>query len=726
MSPRLISVLLATMVVFSGCGTQSPSLPPSPDSHAQMLSVLEKMRQSDFEERMQFGAQSVESSEQDLELLPEILFRKRFELLSELGKRRLWRGDTEQAIAHYLEAFELLEKQTSQIPDSVREMGVFQLGLAYLRLGENQNCVNCTNGESCLVPVRKGGVHLMQDGSRNAIKYFTKLLEHNPKHLTGRWLLNIAYMTVGEYPASVPGAYLIDPALFESDSDFPRFQNVASARGLATLSLSGGSVVDDFDNDGDLDVMTSSSGLADQLRYFRNDAGNFSDATTEANLVGLFGGLNIVHADYDNDDDLDVFVMRGAWWDKSGRIPNSLLQNDGTGQFKDVTFECGIGDEHYPTQTAAGLDFDNDGDLDLYVGNETFPCQLFQNDGHGHFQDVAATAQVQNNRFSKAIACGDMNDDGFPDLYVSNLGEENRLFINQRDGTFKDIAKDLGVTGPRRSFATWFWDHNQDGVLDLFVATYSSEMRFVGDRFFGEPQNGEYPCLYQGDGQGGFGDVAKEQNLNHFTQAMGANFGDLDNDGYPDVYIGTGYPEYEALMPNQMYWNRGGQKFTDVTTAGGFGHLQKGHGVVFADIDQDGDQDVFQQMGGAFPGDRAADCLYENPGFGNNWLTLKLIGRQSNRSAIGVRIKAEIIDDGTSRAVFKWVNSGGSFGANPFRQEIGLGKARQIDRLEIYWPTTNQTQEFLNVPVNQSIEIVEGESAFSTNDLPGSPEKEQR
>lgn len=705
--------LLMLVLCSCGCDRQQTLTPQVPDGHARMVATLKVIGNSGLEERMQFGLNTVENEEQSLSFLPESLSEKRFALLCQLGKRRMWLGDTEQAIVHYLAAVELVENHKQSTPQPVREAALFQLGLAYLRLGENENCVNCTNGESCILPIRNEGVHVNQRGSRSAIKYFMQLLELNPDHMHGRWLLNLACMTVGDYPEGVPEEFLVDPGLYDSQADFPRFPNVASSCGLANLSLSGGCIVDDFDGDGDLDVVTSSSGFNDPLRYFRNDSGQFADATTEANLTGLNGGLNLIHADYDNDDDLDIYVMRGAWWAQDGRIPNSLLQNDGTGRFRDVTFECGMGAEHFPSQTAAWLDFDNDGDLDLYVGNEHYSCQLFQNDGRGGFRDVASLAGVENNRFTKAVTCGDFNNDRFPDIYVSNLGGENRLLRNNRNGTFTDIARELGVMGPHRSFPTWFWDYNQDGVLDLFVATYSSDMHFVGDRYFGLPQNGEYPGLYEGDGDGGFRNVAGEQNLTCFTQAMGANFGDLDNDGFPDFYIGTGYPDYDALMPNLMFWNRQGQGFVDVTTSGGFGHLQKGHGIGFADIDGDGDQDIFQQMGGAFPGDRAADCLYQNPGFRNNWLTLKLTGRQSNRSAIGARIKAECVDSGSPRAVYKWVNSGGSFGANPLRQQIGLGKAKRITRLEIYWPASDTIQEFFDVAVNQTIEIVEGQQRIS-------------
>ena len=675
-----------------------------------MLSILTDVRDSHLYERLYYGNMRVEAEEKQLELIPESFLQERFKYLERLGQRRLWQGETEKAIVHFEAAYRLLNNY--ETTSEVRDRCVFQLGLAYLRLGENENCVNCNNGESCLLPIRGAGVHENQKGSRNAVRWFTKYLKNNPENVPGRWLLNIAYMTLGEYPDNVPQDFLIEPAEFETNVDFPRFPNIASDHRLTTVSLSGGAIIDDFDGDDDLDIMASSWDASDHLRYFRNEDGKFTDASKDANLLGLFGGLNLIQADYDNDGDVDVYVMRGAWMGEAGRIPNSLLRNDGTGRFHDVTFECGM-KHHYPSQTAAWMDFDNDGDLDLYIGNETFSSQLFLNDGTGHFVDVASNAGVQNNGFTKGVSCGDFNGDGFPDIYVSNHGGANRLYRNDRDGTFQDIAVELGVTSPKMSLPAWFWDYNQDGVLDIFVASYSDGQGYVSDTFFSKPGDVEYDCLYQGDGNGGFREVAKERNLVTLTQTMGANFGDLDNDGFPDFYLGTGYPRFEGLMPNLMFRNQQGARFEDVTTAGGFGHLQKGHGIAFADFDGDGDQDVFQEMGGAYPGDRAADCLYQNPGFGNNWIAIKLIGQTSNRSAIGAHIRADIIEAGKPRTVYKWVNSGGSFGANPLRQEVGLGKAERIERLEIHWPSSNQTQEFLNVPVNQMIEIVEGAREYS-------------
>ena len=198
---------------------------------------------------------------------------------------------------------------------------------------------------------------------------------------------------------------------------------------------------------------------------------------------------------------------------------------------------------------------------------------------------------------------------------------------------------------------------------------------------------------------------------------MGSNFGDLDNDGYLDFYLGTGYPDYKNLMPSVMYRNRRGIDFVDVTYTGGFGHLQKGHAVVFADLDNDGDQDIFEQMGGAFPGDGYSNVLYENPGFKNHFLTIKLVGLDSNRSAIGARIHAEVVENGERRSIYKHVNSGGSFGANPLRQTIGLGKAEKIETLEIFWHTTGLTQTFHDIPLDQFIQITEGETQYTTIEL---------
>ena len=189
---------------------------------------------------------------------------------------------------------------------------------------------------------------------------------------------------------------------------------------------------------------------------------------------------------------------------------------------------------------------------------------------------------------------------------------------------------------------------------------------------------------------------------------MGSNFGDLNGDGYLDFYLGTGWPDYDELMPNQMFVNQEGRRFADVTMASGFGHLQKGHAIVFADLDQDGDQDVLEEMGGAYLGDGYYNACFENPGFGKHWLAIKLTGTKTNRAAIGARIHIEIEKGGVTRSIYRHVNSGGTFGGNPFQQNIGLGKAERIKLLEIEWPVSKEIQKFSDLEVNQRISITEG------------------
>ncbi len=638
---------------------------------------------------------------------------QRAELNSKIGTQEVFLGATEQGIGKLESAYETALKMGDRIPEDAINHLVFTLGVAHLRLAETKNCVESHTSESCLFPVRGEGVHVHKEGATKAIEYFTQILERRPDHLPSRWLLNIAYMTVGRYPNDVPKQFLMPPETFESEQTFPHFVERAGGLGLNTLSLAGGCIVDDFDADGLLDILVSAWDPAGQLRYFHNVGdGTFADHTDESGLTGIYGGLNLIQADYDNDSDIDVLVLRGGWLADSGRHPNSLLRNDGKGNFRDVTFDAGLGQEHFPTQTASWADYDNDGDLDLYVGNERFANQLFQNKGDGTFTDVAATAHVNDRGYTKGVIWGDYDNDRLADLYVSNLAGDNRLFHNNGNGTFSDVAAKLGVTGPSVSFPLWFWDFNNDGALDLFVASFWQDVALVAANYLGLPHGGEMDCLYQSDGKGGFHEVAAQQNLRRVTQPMGSNFGDLDNDGFLDFYLGTGYPQYEALVPNLMFRNNSGEGFLDVTTAGGFGHLQKGHGVAFADLDNDGDQDIFHELGGWYAGDAYGDALFENPGFGNHWITLKLVGTESNASAIGARIRIDIDDTTSQRSIYRWVNSGGSFGGNPLRQQIGLGKAEQISRLEIFWPTTGKTQVFSGLAVDQFIQITEGEPEF--------------
>ena len=350
-----------------------------------------------------------------------------------------------------------------------------------------EHCALHPNAEACILPLDGRGIHRLQTPSRQAIAAFTELLRSTEnaasgglsgeasarnwdvgapapgrndaaqQYLAARWLLNIAYMTVGGYPDEVPEPYRLPPETFESVEAMPRFANIAPALGLDTFDMCGGAIADDFDNDGYLDIVVSTWDTRGQIRYFRNNRdGTFTERTAEAGLLGLYGGLDMVQADYDNDGDVDLLVLRGAWLRAEGRHPNSLLRNDGEGTFTDVTFDAGLGEVHYPSPTAAWGDYDNDGDLDLYVGNESSralpaPSQLFRNNGDGTFIDVAAAAAVMNYRYAKAAVWGDYNGDGLQDLYVSNYRGNNRLYRNTGRGSSSTRRNGWGLPARREA-----------------------------------------------------------------------------------------------------------------------------------------------------------------------------------------------------------------------------------------------------------------------------------
>jgi hypothetical protein len=586
--------------------------------------------------------------------------------------------------------------------------------LAYMRMAELQNCCQSNNKDSCLLPIQGEGVHRQREGATRAAEVLEKALEAEPGHLEARWLLNIAHMTLGSYPEGVPERYLIPPSAFTSEYPLPRFTNVAKEAGVNVLGLAGGAILDDFDGDDRLDLMISHMGFEEQTRFFHNRGdGTFEDRTEAAGLLGETGGLNMIHADYDNDGFVDAVVLRGGWMSIDGRFPLSLLHNNGDGTFGDVTAEAGLL-RFAPTQTATWLDYDGDGWLDLFVGNESmpgdpYPCHLFHSNGDGTFTDVARETGVDLVAFVKGVTSGDYDNDGRPDLFVSlRQGRDHHvLFRNDgpRDGkwSFTDVAREAGVTEPRFSFGTFFFDYDNDGWQDLYVAGYDWESKgglagSVAADYLGLPTKADRPRLYHNLGNGRFEDVTKDAGLYRVVPAMGMNFGDLDNDGFLDIYLGTGNPEFGSLVPNRMFRNAEGRRFQDVTTAGNFGHLQKGHAIAVGDVDGDGDQDIFAQMGGAFLADTAYSTLYRNPGTANGWVGLKLEGVRSNRGAIGARIAVTVeTAEGELRTFHRTVSAGGSFGASPLRQHVGIGDARRIVSVEIRWPATGKTQTLTGI-----------------------------
>ncbi|MCC6163619.1 MAG: VCBS repeat-containing protein [Acidobacteria bacterium] len=623
-----------------------------------------------------------------------------------LGQTYAYSGRMDAVIDQFSKALALVVTHASPSDPTAVQLEE-ALGIAWLRKAEMDNSVQEHADDRCLLTPLGLAPYADTTASRKAIEHFLRYLSHRPDELEVKWMLNIAYMTVGGYPKEVPPAHLIPPSTFESAEDLGRFTDVARDVGLHSVATSGSSLVDDFDNDGLLDFITSSSDPCAQMKSFRRlPDGTFADVTAASGLTGQLGGLNAVHADYDNDGCVDILVLRGGW-DRPQR--KSLLRNDCKGGFADVTVAAGLDGPITATQAAVWTDIDNDGLLDIFVGQEGGEAQLHLNQGDGTFREIGKAAGLTHVAFTKGVVAFDYDNDGWQDLYASNLTGESFLYRNNRDRTFTEVALAAGVPGSLKAFASWAFDYDNDGWQDLFVTSYYTSVVESARTYLGLPPNGTTLKLYRNKGDGTFADVSMAVGLGKVFMPMGANFGDIDNDGWLDIYLGTGNPSYGALTPSSLLRNKDGTRFVDVTFSSGTGELHKGHGVSFADLDNDGDQDIVFEVGGAVPGDSHAVRLFRNPGHGNDWLALKLVGVKSNRSAIGARIAVTAEGPAGQRVMHRTVTTGGSFGGSPLLQHIGLGKADRVVRVDVWWPSTNTRQRFTNLTANQTFEITEFE-----------------
>jgi len=606
-----------------------------------------------------------------------------------------------------------LEIAQSSLPQAVPTIWQV-LGTAYLHFSEMENgTYHSARNQGIFPPAMPAEHYEKQEESKLAIQYFTKYLEQQPEDYQTRWLLNVAYSTLGEYPDKVPAAQLIPLSDFQSTQNIGRFKDVAHAAGTDAFLEAGGVIVDDFDNDGLLDIVASSMDACDPLHFYHNNGnGTFTDRSVEAGLADQLGGLNLVQVDYNNDGCMDILVLRGGW---EFPMRKSLLRNNCNGTFTDVTQQSGLGETVTSTNSAVWADIDNDGYLDLFIANENFPSQLFRNRGDGTFEDVSHAAGIDRTEFSKGVTAADYDNDGYVDFYVSNLNSPNLLYHNNHNGTFTDIAKQAGVQAPGTGFATWFFDYDNDGWPDLFVTSYPS---FSPDEvvrsYMHLPYHADTMKLYRNLHNGAFQDVTAEVGLDRVFIPMGANFGDVDNDGFLDIYLGVGQPSFGAILPHELLRNDGGKTFVDITASSGTGELHKGHGIGFADLFRRGHEDIVANAGGAIPSDRHDLRLFENPGNDNDWINVKLAGVKSNRAAVGARITVTVENDGHARTICRTVGYGSSFGGNPMEQHIGLGHGAHITSIDIWWPATDTRQHFSNVGKNQFILIKEMANDFTT------------
>ena len=607
------------------------------------------------------------------------------------------------------------EKVLELEPNNLEAM--LQLGLAEFRLGEADKAAK--RFENIIQNYRRhsgayyylGVYHLRHGNLEKAVTNFKESLRLKPRDPETLWNLWTAYSQLGGYPADLPEEFKIKPwGGFVTPNSVGRdslFTDMAANLKMDKVDGGRGSAWGDYDNDGDEDIVAVGT-YQPHVLYRNNGNGTFTNVAEQAGIADPRGGWGSLFADYDNDGFLDLYITRGGW---SGAAENTLYHNNGDGTFTDVTHTAGVADPQ-SSFCAAWADYDNDGYLDLYIADGVIgdgaANVLYRNNGDGTFTNIAESAGVANTGNSLGTAWGDYDKDGYIDLHVVNFGQSNVLYRNNGDGTFTDVTSIAGMTLPvTDAFVTFFLDVDNDADLDIFISNSGSFQAFIAGQITGAaPHDGDRQVLYRNNGDGTFTDVTRESGLYHAFGAMGANFGDIDSDGYLDIYLATGAPQMGRLERDALFRNNGDGTFTDATLALGLGNIGKGHGVTFGDVDTDGDVDIYVPVGGAFIGDQWHNLFYQNTGTGNNWLTLKLVGVKSNRDGIGAKVTLRVGDS----VIYREVSGGCGFGStNSLSLEIGLGKHTKVNTLEIVWPS-GQVDTHRNLSVNQKRVITEGKN----------------
>ncbi|KAJ8599241.1 hypothetical protein CTAYLR_006213 [Chrysophaeum taylorii] len=565
--------------------------------------------------------------------------------------------------------------------------------VAYLRSGEVSNCQRHHNSESCIFPLSLKAQHVERAPATELLRWLD--LEDSQE---SKWLRLIAEMQLGSRPA-LP--HLPQAENYSSTIAAGKFKNVAGPLGLDNWGGTGAIAADMFLNDEGLIDFYHQTALqwprgtrsATMRQNLKN--GTFRDVSVETKLnQGPSGNIGR-QADFDNDGDLDIFNGRGGWM-PFFQLPNSLYENKNNSEFEEITRKAGDLTGEKGTHSAAWADFDLDGHLDLYVASEQNPCELFRNNGDKTFTEVAEEMGVAECGWVKGVAWGDLDGDGYPDLVVSSIAGPNRVLLN-RQTKFVDVTEASGAVGPRFSQPVAIVDIDNDGDEDIFFGSHRPpDPGELYAAYFDEEWEEQHVLdrrglsdtgvsrIYLNRGDATFEDVSDRTPRRLLAcGVMAMNFGDIDNDGFVDFYMGTGWPDLRGLMPNIMLHNRGDGSFDDVTVAGGFGHLQKGHGIAFIDVQNDGRVDVAASMGGTLPGDLFSDALYLNPGGNdNNWIKISLVGFKSNRLGQG----AKLVLRTTDRTIYSVLGNAASFGSNPIKiHHVGLGKGKLLE-ITVKWP----------------------------------------
>ena len=485
----------------------------------------------------------------------------------------------------------------------------------------------------------------------------------------------------------------------------------------------------DYDGDGDLDIYLVNGAIQTgnaqnktlhNVLYRNNGNSTFTDVTEEAGVGSTAYGTGATVGDYDNDGDLDLYVTNFG--------TDQLYQNNSDGTFTDVTTHAKVGNPNWGT-SCAFADVDNDGHLDLYVANyaaytpendrrceergvhvycgpHAYPAvhdTFYKNNGDGTFTDVSTLYRPSGltPQHGLGVTFGDYDADGNIDLYVANDQDPNFLFQNSGDGNFLEVALISGVCyndmgKEEAGMGTDFGDYDNDGKLDLTVSNYQTETNTV----------------YRNHDSSFFTDntiTAGIAEVTHGYLGWGIKFFDYDNDGHQDIFVANGHLmdnitvlEKHVTYPqrNLLFRNLGDGTFANVTSeTDGLALKKVSRGTAIGDYDNDGDLDILVTNCNQRP-----DLLQNAVGNQNNWIQVQVVGQKSNRSGIGARIK---VVTGT-HVQYREVQSGGSYlSFHDLRAHFGVGKAEQIDLIEIRW-TNGHIDTGTHLPVNRRFIAVEG------------------
>ena len=479
------------------------------------------------------------------------------------------------------------------------------------------------------------------------------------------------------------------------------FIDVTSLAGLHDMGETFASPIwGDFNRDGYLDVFVDNRYKGPPYVYQNNGNGTFTDvfAKSGINLVGDRQGSAWV--DFDNDGDLDLSFIKGAsGTHKLGIKKDELYANFRTGWFRNIAKEAGVTNTWGRGRGVAWADYDNDGFVDLIVGNFMTDLVLYRNNGDKTFTDVTAQAGLSHLQYTNC-AFADYNNDGFQDImcvapYPENVqGLRDILVKNNGDGTFTDVSSEAGIEPVLNGECIAWGDYDNDGDLDLFVSR-------------GTENDPVKQTLYRNNGDGTFTDVGDEAGVGNIRNNRASAWGDYNNDGYLDLYVVNSGSDPVGKGPNNLYRNNHDGTFTDVATVVGVDDLvaSRGRGSTWADYDNDGFLDLFlvnDEDKSQFP--EGPQVLYRNQGNANHWLKIKLVGTVSNRQGLGVKVTVQT--DGMTQ--FREANgsSGHFFSQTASPVHFGLGNATVIDEIRVKWPS-GIDQVLDQAGVNQEITITE-------------------